>query len=138
MGTLSKGSFWKLASYALMSLVSNRPAWAYDMYNVTKSSFDVPISGLFSADVFLGEGLNMDDPLMPVTVPHSPFQPNDVKAMMAQSAGTIDRNTILGSVTSFVEDTSDYEFSQAIYANMHATFQFASLNSALSIHKNRH
>jgi hypothetical protein len=102
---------------------------AYDMYNITKPEHVVSISGDVVSNIALGTGLDMDDPLKPMPAPLSPFlvgQPTVV------DGSPIDIPSILSSQTSFIEDASDYELATTLYANMGASFGFASLSAACS------
>jgi hypothetical protein len=102
----------------------------YNTYNITKDAYVLPISRNILTDVKLGGGLNLDDPMDPMSAPLPPFAGN----LLAPSAEgqPIDVSSILSSATAFIEDTSDYELTTTLYASMNAAFNYGSFEAAYS------
>lgn len=113
----------------LAFVLSCAPTFALDLYNITKETHVVPLSGDIGSNVKLGLGLNLDDPDSPVPAPLGPFaEPTMPNAAKVQQG--LKRDEIFSSTTAFIEDQTDYELTHVLRANMKATFAFGSGNVA--------
>ncbi|MQW01053.1 hypothetical protein GHK46_28135 [Sinorhizobium medicae] len=126
----------KLIVLLLSLLAASGPASAYNMYNITKDEFKVPVSRNIGANVILGAGINMDDPNDPVLAPNRPFS-GEEELEIGRERKKLELDQILSSTTQFIENTSDYEFARVISVSMKGAFSFASAEAAYSFVKNR-
>lgn len=111
-------------SLLLLSL-SASPAAAYDMFNITQDYYTIALSGKIISNVVLGTGLNLDDPTNPVVATFGPFK-GDQAATASVTSRALNEGEINSGVATFVENTSAYEYSKVIQANMNGAFNFGS------------
>ncbi|ESX88684.1 hypothetical protein [Mesorhizobium sp. LSHC412B00] len=110
------------------------PAPAYDLFNITHDHYAIPISGSIGSNVVLGTGLILDDPTTPIVAPFGPFKGTKA-AMESVTDRALNKDEIDTSTVTFIENTSAYEYSKVIQANMKATFDFGSGGVAYSYMK---
>ncbi|MGY4626444.1 hypothetical protein [Bradyrhizobium sp. USDA 4486] len=122
--------------WEIVSALFAQSTSAYDLYNITKREHRVGISGDAPSNVFLGQGLIMDNPASPIPATYSPFAGTGPRAALSDEKAPIDVPTIIHAGTSYVEDVSEYEFASALYANMGGHYGFASFDHAYSYTKN--
>lgn len=105
---------------------------SFDQYNITRDLYTVLVNSDIVTNVNAGAGLIMDDPLSPSTAPQPPFFEQKKLPFYGRSdaENPIDVETIVSASTSFIQTKDTYQLAKSLYANLKASYGFASASAS--------